>query len=225
MLRKMLCRLLCCIAILCLTATSVFAYGYFNGSDRLGSISFDFSSVGASARGGVVELRMVAEWDDEAKALRWCEGYEAVGFEANEITGDKAAEMLLRYAQVRQIPAVKLELDAEGKARVEELPLGVYLVSQTQAFPGYELMLPSLVSVPVEIDGSWVFDVEATPKLEPLVPETTQPATQPSTEPHIPGLPQTGQVNWPVPMLFMGGCFLILLGLCLRKDRRDETDT
>ena len=58
MLRKTLCRLLCVIAIICLTATSVFAAGYFNGSDRLGSISFHFNNGEISVTGGSVELRM-----------------------------------------------------------------------------------------------------------------------------------------------------------------------
>ena len=35
-------------------------------------------------------------------------------------------------------------------------------------------------------------------------------------------LPQTGQLNWPVPMLALGGLFFVVLGLCLRRRGEDD---
>lgn len=69
---------------------------------------------------------------------------------------------------------------------------------------------------------------------EPSVPdESTEPdeTTVPSeptepTEPPKPELPQTGQLNWPVPVLAMTGMFFLVLGwlLCFgRKREPDET--
>lgn len=224
MLRKKLCCLLCCIAILCLTATSVFAAGWFNGADRNGSISFDFNTDGISVTGGSVELRMVASWNDETKSLQWCEGWENCGLslELDGLFADKnAAARLFVYAEVEGIPAQTIQIGHDGTAKVEDLPLGLYLVSQMVAFDGCMTMLPALISIPTEINDEWIFDVEAMPKLEPLVPETTIPET---TEPHI-DIPPTGQTNWPIPLLLLGGCFLILLGLCVRKGKRHEKNT
>jgi hypothetical protein len=222
MLRKTLCCLLCCIAILSLTATSGFAAGWFDGADRNGSISFDFNTADVSVTGGSVELRMVARWDDETKGLQWCEGWEEAGLSLDELFGDKAAACLFVFAETKGIPAQKVQVGSDGTAAAEDLALGVWLVSQTEAFEGCMAMLPSLISVPLEVDGAWVFDVVAAPKLEPLVPETTVPVT---TMPPPPDLPPTGQTNWPIPLLILGGCFLILLGLCIRKGKRHETNS
>lgn len=218
MLRKTLCRLLCVIAILCLTATSVFAAGYFNGSDRLGSISFHFNTAEISVTGGSVQLRMLAFWNDEIKSLQWCEDYEGAGLSIDDLFGEKAAFQLLAYAESKGLPAQQIEIGSDGSAKVEELQLGVWLVSQSEPFEGYEKMLPALISIPMEINREWIFDVEAVPKLEPLVEESTVPTTE--TPP--PDLPPTGQVNWPVPLLLLGGIFLILVGLCIRRERRHE---
>lgn len=219
MLRKTLCRLLCCIAILCLAATSVFAAGYFDGSDRLGSISFDFNVADVTVESGSVELRMVAFWNDEIKSLQWCDDYVGAGLSLDDLFKDQAAAALLAYAEANELPFDTIEVQPDGTAKAEELALGVWLVSQSEPFAGCETMLPALISIPMEIDGEWIFDVEATPKLEPLVEETTVP----TTEAPPPDLPPTGQVNWPVPLLLLGGVFLILLGICLHKERRHES--
>lgn len=218
MLRKTLCRLLCVIAIICLTATSVFAAGYFNGSDRLGSISFHFNNGEISVTGGSVELRMLAFWNDEIKSLQWCEDYADAGLTIDDLFGENAASKLFEYAQSKQLPAQEIQIGEDGTAKVEDLQLGVWLLSQTEPFEGYETMLPALISIPMEINKEWIFDVEAVPKLEPLVEESTVPTTE--TPP--PDLPPTGQVNWPVPLLLLGGVFLILVGLCIRRERRHE---
>lgn len=223
MLRKTLCRLLCCIAILCLAATSVFAAGWFNGADRNGSISFDFNTENIKVTGGSVDLRMVAWWNDETKALEWCEGWEDCGLTLDEdglFSDSNAAARLFVYAEVNGIPAQTIQVGEDGTAKAEDLPLGLYLVSQTEPFDGCMTMLPALISVPMEMDGEWIFDVEAAPKLEPLVPETTIPST---TIPEI-DIPPTGQTNWPIPLLILGGCFLILLGVCVRRGKRHETN-
>ena len=221
MLRKMLCCLLCCIAIVCLTASSVFAAGNFNGWDQPGSIYFDFNTTEQSVSGGSFDLRMVAWWDDAAKTLRWCEGYAEAGVSLEEPMTDREAAKLFVWAESQALPATKVELEADGTALVEGLPCGVYLVSQMTPFEGFECMLPALISIPLEVAGEWILDVEATPKLEPLQVETTAPPTKPP----LPPLPPTGQVNWPVPLLFVAGSFLLILGICLRKQQRDETDT
>ena len=218
MLRKSLCRILCVIVILCLTVPAVFASGKFDGSDRLGSISFDFNTKELHVKGGSVELRMVAFWDNDSKSLQWCEDYVAAGLSIEQLFDEKDAALLSAYAADRQLPALSVKIQSDGTGRADNLALGVYLVSQKQAFDSCEPLLPALISVPLEINEEWVFDVEAAPKLAPLVPETTAP----STEPTPPDLPPTGQINWPIPLLIVGGIFLILLGLCLRKGRRHE---
>lgn len=228
MLRKMLCCLLCCIAILSLTATSVFAsgdYGYFNGSDEPASIRFDFSGGEIPVTGGKLQLRQIAYWDDTAKSLAWCEGYAEAGLSIRQPFTDDSAAWLYVFAEKGGLPARDVEIGADGKAVVENLDYGFYLVSQIEPFEGYTVIRPALISVPMEINHTWIFDVEAMPKLEPLVPETseTTETTVPSTTEPTTDIPRTGQVNWPVPILLLAGSVLMILGLCLRKEKRHET--
>ena len=223
MLRKTLCRLLCCIAILCLTATSAFAAHWFDGSAQNGSISFDFNTEDIHVTGGSFDLRMVARWNEETKTLEWCEGWEDCGLTLEEdglFIDKNAAARLFVYAEVNGIPAQTIQVGSDGTAKAEDLPLGLYLVSQTEPFDGCMTMLPALISVPISINDEWIFNVEAAPKLEPLVPETTVPST---TVPEV-DIPPTGQTNWPIPLLILGGCFLILLGVCVRRGKRHETN-
>ena len=231
MLRKMLCCLLCCIAILGLTATSVFAsgeYGYFNGSQEPAYIRFDFSGGEIPVTGGKLQLRQVARWDDAQKKLVWCEGYENAGLPIEKPFGGDSAAWLFVFAEKGEFPAREVEIGSDGKARVEGLEYGLYLVSQREPFEGYNAIQPALISVPLEINKTWIFDVEASPKLEPLIPETsetTEPTetTVPSTTEPTTDIPKTGQVNWPVPILLLAGSVLIILGLCLRREKRHET--
>lgn len=223
MLQKKLCRLLCCIAILCLTATSAFASGTFYGSDRLGSISFDFSDYEPAVSSGSIDLRMVAVWDDSAKALKLCEDYEDALSGVDALFAENAAKKLFVYAEGSGLSAQKIKVGKDGTACAADLASGVYLASQTVPFEGYTCMTPTLISVPLELDGEWIFDVEALPKLEPIIMDTTEPTVPTETTKPPPGVPVTGQINWPVPVLLMGGSFLILLGICLRKEKNHET--
>lgn len=225
---KKLCCILCCIAILCLTATTGFAEGWYwyDGEPKNGSISFDFNNEEISVSGGSLELRQVTYVDLEAKSLRYCEGWEGCGLELDNILSDRSADYLFVYAEINALPAQEIQVGADGKARAEELPMGVYLISQKTAFDGCMPLLPALISIPLRGDDrTWIFDVEAMPKLALEVPETTVPeTTAPSTtEPDIPDIPRTGQINWPIPILLLAGSLLIILGVCIRKGQRDET--
>lgn len=52
-----------------------------------------------------------------------------------------------------------------------------------------------------------------TNRCQPKIPASTEP-TEPETPP---GLPQTGQLWWPVPMLLCSGLFLIVMGVARRR--------
>ena len=218
--RKMLCRILCCIAILCLTATSVFAAGAFPGSEETGSIYFNFNYEDVAVGGGSIDLRQVAVWDNGAKALVWAEGYADCGLDLEQLNDSSAAACLFVYAEGKGLPARSVQVGADGTALADELTLGVYLVSQTEPFAGYQAISPALICVPLAVGEEWILNVEAAPKLAPPTPVTTQP-TEPTPPPD---LPQTGQVNWPIPVLVLLGSAMVILGVCLRREKRHAKD-
>ena len=108
-----------------------------------------------------------------------------------------------------------------GKAVFSDLKTGVYVVSQPDGdeIPGYAAINPFLISLPQWQNDTYVYDITASPKV-PLVPSGTEPTqpTQPQkpTEPNSPpDLPQTGQLNWPVPLMAVVGLALFLIGFAL----------
>ena len=70
------------------------------------------------------------------------------------------------FVTEHDIPAVKLVTDPHGTAAFTDLPLGLYLVKQTGAAPGYALCSPFLVTVPSGSTDGFVYDVNASPKTD-----------------------------------------------------------
>ncbi len=111
-----------------------------------------------------------------------------------------------------------------GWVKFAPLEPGLYVVTQrrSQQSAGFDAIQPFLISLPRWENEGYVYDLNATPKV-PLVPgetlpcpptKPTEPTTPPPTDP--PGLPQTGQLNWPVPVLAVLGMTLFVLGWALR---------
>ena len=102
----------------------------------------------------------------------------------------------------------------EGKAVFNNVNPGLYLVCQKTATPGFAAMNPFLLSMPNFVGGKYVTDITAEPKvgletLPPTAPSVTQPA-----------LPQTGQLNWPIPVLAVLGLALVVVGIVLKTRKK-----
>ena len=128
--------------------------------------------------------------------------------------------------------------DADGQLTWKNLAPGLYMVVRVQAAPENETTLadPFLVSVPLLEDGVLYSTVTTTPKFAveeetgtPPEPTPLQPAATP--EPVIPQgmdvpaasrLPQTGQLDWPIPILLVAGAGLLMLGLALRHKQENS---
>lgn len=108
----------------------------------------------------------------------------------------------------------------DGKATFSGLSTGLYLIVQEKAASGFSKMDAFLVSVPYMEDGEYQYHVTASIKSElEREPEPTEP---PPTKPDDPKLPQTGQLNWPIPVLLASGAALLCLGCFLRYGRRED---
>lgn len=107
----------------------------------------------------------------------------------------------------------------DGKACFTGLTAGLYLVWQDpeDASEGYDAIAPFLISVPKWQNGNYEMDVVADPKV-PFIPETLPPPPPPPPPP--PELPQTGQLNWPVPVMALSGAVLLILGCILCAGRK-----
>lgn len=108
----------------------------------------------------------------------------------------------------------------DGKAKFTGLSTGLYLIIQQTAAKGYSKLNAFLVSVPYMEDGTYVYDVTATIKSE--LEREPEPTAPPATKPEDPKLPQTGQLNWPVPLLAACGLALVVLGCFLRSRKKEN---
>lgn len=133
------------------------------------------------------------------------------GIESSE--RNEQAKQLYEYAVEHHIQGNDLKTDRNGIAAIGGLEQGVYLVAQTQVWTsegkGSVQASPYLLSIPEEIDGSYVWDVVTKPKSE-WIPQQPQPETP--TEPTEPDKntetenskgAQTGDTSSLIPVLFL----------------------
>ena len=67
-----------------------------------------------------------------------------------------------------------------------------------------------------------IYDINASPKAE-SEPVQPTPAPTPTPKPSDPKLPQTGQLNWPVPVLFGSGVLMLIVGFAIyMKGRKHD---
>lgn len=107
----------------------------------------------------------------------------------------------------------------DGKATFSGLSTGLYLIVQNEAADGFSKLGAFLVSVPYMENGEYQYHVTASMKSElEREPEPTDP---PPTKPNDPKLPQTGQLNWPIPLMVVAGLAFFVVGwvLCFGKKR------
>lgn len=109
----------------------------------------------------------------------------------------------------------------DGKATFSGLSTGLYLIVQEESADGFSKMDAFLVSVPYMEDGECQYHVTAAIKSELEREPESEPTTPPPTVPDDPKLPQTGQLNWPIPLMAVGGVGLFIVGwmLCFGKKR------
>lgn len=198
---------------------------------RKGSLTFLLDDDGVPLDGGALHIIRVGEIVHVRGEYR----YELIkelrpGPALDRLESPELAEELYGLVIEKNLTMDK-SLIVKGKAEFSDLDLGLYLVVQPQldAPEGYHALSPFLMTIPQVVDG-YVYDVTAAPKLEPtpaptVPPEITVPPTPPPTSPPTPpkpGLPQTGQLNWPVPLLFVTGLAFVTVGWYLRSGKKES---
>ncbi len=169
---------------------------------------------------------------------------------------------LASWVSEHSLTGTAATIGSDGKVTFPDLSVGLYLICQTTSSTGFNDINPFVVTVPLDVDGTWVYDVDASPKVEPMTatPNTDNPPD--SDNPPDTGkggggggngggsggggngggsgggngggsggsgsggsgsgstLPQTGQLVWPIPVLFAAGLILIVVGLVLMRRKK-----
>ena len=189
---------------------------------RTGSISVSMAYLGEPVPGGNLMLYKVADVSHEDAVFVYTEAFSGCEMSLEDIQDPMLALELEAIAREQELVGTTKNMDENGRAKFENLTIGLYLLVQTEPAPGYNKVNPFLVSLPGQREGAYIYDVDASPKVA-LEPEETEPTettepTVPTTKP--PSLPQTGQLSWPVPVLAIGGLILLCVGWLLRESER-----
>ena len=282
--RKRLAAVLAALTLLVWCAAPAFALEVVDLS-RTGSIKVSLydSETSEAVGGGTLTLYRVAKVQKGAANLSFVctDGFGDCGVELGDLSeGELAGRLAEKIAATAESTTV--EISDLGIAEFGDLEVGLYLVVQTTAAENYNVINPFLVSVPIQENGSYVYDVDALPKVGTAAKKTPEPPDTPDTpdkpdtpdtpdtpdkpeeeNPNTPvapgpdhpdgrvhgapggedylhpeapspdnpngyvmgahGLPQTGQLNWPIPVLAVTGVVLVAAGIKLKKGtRKDE---
>ena len=255
--------------------TAVYANSGLNLS-KDGSISITMHSGDKVVPGGSLVCYKAADLTEQNGIYRFRLSADFSGSRVSldNISSADTAAKLAQWAKKENLSGMVQEIDANGYVKFSGLKPGLYLLVQEKAAEGYYKAAPFLVSVPMNVNGVYVYDVEASPKVEltkkpgsntpddppdtpdppdkpnppdkpdppdkPNPPDTPDPPDTPNppdnpdpddpvnptnpTEPEVPILPQTGQLNWPVPVMCISGLVLISTGILIRNRRTENEE-
>ena len=192
---------------------------------RKGSITVSMRFDGEAVPGGSLTLYWVGEVSQDDGNYSFVPTGDFTGwgsaFGALDSAEENArtAQSLKTFAQSQEPPisGIEKQIGKDGMAKFTNLEQGLYLLVQTQAAPGYSPVNPFLVSIPYEVKGEYCYDVDAQAKME--LEQLPKPPEKPGGK-----LPQTGQLNWPVPVLAAAGLGLFAIGWAIRFRRKQDKD-
>lgn len=140
----------------------------------------------------------------------------------SDLDSPELARQLADLAIEKDLASLVASIE-HGSAVFSNLECGLYVVTQqsSQATPGFDAIQPFLISLPHWLNDTYVYHLTATPKV-PLVSLETIPTepTKPHTPSHTCTLPQTGQLNWPIPVLAVLGMTFFIAGWILHHGRK-----
>ena len=219
--------LLLTVILLCAMGVTAYAHDVPDLS-RKGSITITMRQGEKAVPGGSLTLYRVGEVQEEDGNYRFVltGDFTGCGVSLTDVQSAQLASRLAQYGKDHSLTGTTRECDSSGTVSYTGLTLGLYLLVQNRAASGYNKVDPFLVSVPMQEDGTYVYDVDASPKVE--VEKVTTPSNSSTTTATRSGtakskLPQTGQLNWPVPVLAVLGMGLFAAGWMLRAGQKKSS--
>lgn len=220
--------LLVSLLLLSLLSFSAFAQEVPEQSD-LGTITVTVPPEKGEISGSVILIRVAdVTISGSACNFEYTQDFSGMDIPLDDLNSQELVAALAVYAVEHDVDLVIGEL--EDNCVVFGAEAGLYLVAHTDYRTSEITFVPFLVSLPTIQDGEFSYDVIARPKTGPAPEEPTEPAPEEPTEPSptVPPsetLPQTGQMNWPVPLLAVAGLILFTAGWLLRfREREDKYD-
>lgn len=209
------------LAVLLFCSVSMAAYAHdVPDASKKGFISVQMTYDNQPVAGGFLTLYRVGEVkeDDGNYSFALSGDFTASEADLSDISSAALAKELAQYAENRKLSGKTAQIGDDGEVSFTELELGLYLLVQNEAADGYHKAAPFMVSVPMNENGTYIYTVDASPKVE--LQKAPVPETPVTPKPVGPTLPQTGQLNWPIPVLAVLGLGLFSVGWLLRFGRK-----
>ena len=189
---------------------------------RNGTITFRLDWEGEPLTGGTLTMYRVGDVAEDDGNYSFTAVPTLPGVVLDDLNDPALAAALVAAAENVELESVTASVE-DGEAVFTDLAPGLYVVHQEKAAEGFSPLSPFFISMPRFRDGTYEYEITADPKVS-LEPEPTEPTQPKPTEPKppVPSLPQTGQLNWPVPILAAAGFGLFLTGGLLCSGRKKE---
>ena len=134
-----------------------------HGSISVTLIEQDDNTPIAGAELALYRIADVFHGNDGAIQYRYTTAFENCDF---ALTDSDLAKKLEGFVENKSIDSTKMTTDSQGKVVFPELDMGLYLVIQSNTVSGYSPCKPFIVSLPLETNGVYQYDVDASPKTE-----------------------------------------------------------
>ena len=142
-------------------------------------------------RGGTLTLYKVANVTrtDGNLSFSYTKDFQGCGIALGDLTDSGLASKLEAKLPITA-EGISRTIGEDGKVTFSSLPLGLYLVVQTENSKGYEAINSFLVSLPMKNGSGWLYEVDATPKVgAPTTEVPPEEPDNPSSEPEKPTEP------------------------------------
>lgn len=217
--RKRMLPLFAALLLLCMSISA--AAHDVPDLNKTGSVTITMRRGDTIISGGTLSLIPVGEIaeDDGNYFFAPLEPYAELADDFEDLSDPLLAARIADIATYQR--GITMTVDQDGNVIFGNVEPGLYLVMQKKAADGWNCISPFLISVPNMQDGVYVYDVDASPKVE-LTPAPEKPTEKPPRPPQDTTLPQTGQLNWPIPLMAAAGLVLFVFGFVLRFGGRKE---
>lgn len=199
------------MAVVALLTAAVPAYAHeVPDAERLGSVSLTMTYDGTKVPGGTVTLYRVGDVvaDDGNYDFALTESCAESDVSLEDVQSPDAAQALAGFVRENDLRGTTASIASDGTVAFDDLEIGLYLVTQDTPAEGYRAFDPFLVGVPLNDEGTYVYDVDASPKLE----LAKAPQTPPQGD-----MPSTGEPASVVPFVLGAGAVVCAFAAGMRR--------
>lgn len=201
-----------CINILALDTSDI-------DMSKSGSITVTLTADnGETVTDGKLTLYQVADLDNDF-SYQYTSDFINCNIVLDDLSDSDLGSEFLSYVESNDIDGVTISVDENGEVAFLNLDLGLYLIVQTVSADGYSDIQPVMVSVPLEDSDTWIYDVDASPKIEVMTTVETPSTPTPDT---TTSLPQTGMQIAPMAITAFTGLLIFAIGWKLRYGRKKD---